>query len=296
MKKALLASAGWILCILIFLATVAAGLSYLCGIFTDENLYAQRVVNEKYVDQLETILIDRLESDSLYYDVPIEYIKGGVNREELTALSKEYVTALVRSFKNGTTLPKAAYDSKFFEDQIRKYLADYPEIGQFYEEETVLEIADEFTLTVDNTLNTFINIGLIEKMARTAYSNKYVTLLSNSIYLIIGMGLICAGLFILLCRKPLLWCAYRIFGSVWCGSVVIAIPAYLIYKNDFLSKLILEEGPFKTLLGGIYSLIMDSWISFATILFAVASVLLFAFIIVLSIKKNKETVEDNEEN
>lgn len=297
MKRIILSLIKSVVSIALCLCVVLSGLSFVASAFLDEAIYTDQIVTDEYVDEIENILIERLEADSLFYDIPIDYILAGLDRAELESISAEYVRALIQSFKSGAQIPKAEYDAAYFENEIKRYLADNPDIGSFYEEETVIEIAGELKLTVDHALNSFIDIGVIESIVRSAYSNKYIAFAANNFYSFVGVGVLLAAILFILNGKKILWGIYSALGSVWCGAVLLFVPAYIIKSNNFLANTILEKGPFKLLLNGIYELLIGRLMSFSTILFIVSSVALLVSIILLAIFfKIKDSDGENEKS
>lgn len=302
-KKILLGFLGIFLCLVLFALTVSAGLSVAVGFLLDESTYKKYVISDDYVAQLENIIIDRLESEALFYDIPVEYVNAAVDTDTLYLLSENYITELIAALKTGGELPTSEYSVDKFAVQINRYLNDNPEIAVYFEQETINELSVVFADTVNNVLNNFININAIASAARTVYSNKYINLLADSFYYIVIAALLCGIGIILLNLKNVLWGIYKCFGTIWCGSVLLFVPAKLIENYDLPSKLILEQGPFKVLLDGILYSFTDVCVKYSTVIFASASAALAISIILLIVfqknsvdKQISESVSENEKN
>lgn len=288
-KKVFANIAVSLLCVILCLGIVLSFISGFCSLFLNEEKYAEQVANENYISSIEAILYDRLEGECLYYDIPFEYIKQSVKKDELKSLSDKYIHSLIVALKTGGEFPKISYDRAFVRAEIDRYLTDNPDIGMYYEEETKVELTEGFSKAIDNVLNSFFNKSIITDTARAVYSNRLIGKLADAYYWIIASVGLSAALIAVLSYKKIFIGLYKIFASAWCGSVLVFIPVKIIQHEDIISGLIIEKGPFKTLIDGIYGILMDYSVKCATLYFIITSLLLLASIVILSIYRKKDT-------
>lgn len=291
-KKVSLGIAVAVLCVTLCFSVIFSFFSGISSLFLDENRYVEQVVNESYIASIEEILLDRLEADSLYYDIPFEYIINSVKTDQLKTLSEKYVYDLVVALKSGGEFPYITCDRSIMRAEIDRYLTDNPDIGMYYEEETIIELTEGFSATVDNTLNSFFDKSIVTNTARKLYSNNKLHFISNSFYWIIAIGGVSAVLILIIGFKNIRAAFYKVSASVWCGSVLLFIPVKILHSEDIISGLILEKGPFKTLIEGIYRILMDYSVKWSAIYLIISSVLLLASIILLIFIKEKKATEE----
>ncbi len=282
-------TARFLLSLLLVFSVAATLLAFVLRyIFFNRTSYTKAAHAPAVIESVHAALLNSLESECLFYDLPFETIKTAVSKEVVETLVTTQTSAVYDALFDGTPLPKVQWDPTTLAQTIQTFFDTLPE--QDRPSDTAAQtIADDLI----NSLSPILNIGLSDKLLKQGHGivQKLLPLQSFSslavLWLLLSVAL-ALGLW-WVTPKGTAQRLQSVFGMTFFGSSVVAVPLWLLCRYDFPSQLVLGESALKQYINGVLYQIIDYSVILSSVVFCVSAVLLIAAVITKIIPRKPET-------
>ena len=252
----------------------------------DRTAYAKAAHSPSLVDSVHTALLNRLESECLFYDLPFETLKAAVSKDVVETLATSQTSVIYDALFHGAPLPKVEWDGAALTRTIQSFFDTLPEQDQPTEDAAKV-IADDLI----NSMSPILSVGLSDKLLMQGHNIiKKLSLLQSFAAITVWLALLSAVLAVglwLITPKSTPQRLQTVFGMTFFGSALVAVPFWLLWWYDLPSRLVLSESALKQFVNGVLYRIVDYSVTVTSIVFAVSAVLLFTAVVLRVRKMNK---------
>lgn len=244
----------------------------------DRAAYTKAAHSPELIESVHVALLNGLESECLFYDLPFETMKTAVSKEVVETLVTTQTSAVYDALFDGKPLPTLLWDSAAFTQTIQSFFDTLPK--QDRPSDTVAQtIADDLI----NSLSPILNIGLSDKLLKQGHDmveklSPLRVFASLTIPLLIVSAILATALW-LLTPKNIPQRLQSVFGMTFLGFSVVAVPLWLLQWYDLPARLVLGESALKDYVDGVLYQIIDHSVTITSIVFAVSAVVLVASVV-----------------
>lgn len=280
-------TARFLLSLLLVLSVAATLLScVLRYALLDRTAYTKAAHSPALVNSVHTVLLNRLESECLFYDLPFETLKTAVSKETAKTLVTAQTLAMYDALFNGAPLPKVEWDGAALTRTIQSFFDTLPE-----QDRPTNDAAQTIAADLINSMSPMLRIGLSDKLLAQGHSiiKKLLPLQSFAtitVWLALLSVVLAVGLW-LVTPKSTPQRLQTVFGMVFFGSSVVAVPFWLLRWYDLPSRLVLSESALKQYVNSVLYRIVNYSVTVTSVVFAVSAVLLFTAVVLRVRKMNK---------
>lgn len=280
-------TARFLLSLLLVLSVAATLLScVLRYALLDRTAYTKAAHSPALVNSVHTVLLNRLESECLFYDLPFETLKTAVSKETAKTLVTAQTLAMYDALFNGAPLPKVEWDGAALTRTIQSFFDTLPE-----QDRPTNDAAQTIAADLINSMSPMLRIGLSDKLLAQGHSSikKLLPLQSFAtitVWLALLSVVLAVGLW-LVTPKSTPQRLQTVFGMVFFGSSVVAVPFWLLRWYDLPSRLVLSESALKQYVNSVLYRIVNYSVTVTSVVFAVSAVLLFTAVVLRVRKMNK---------
>ncbi len=269
-----------LLSVLLVISVVVTVLLFgLQNIVYNEKLYSDIPEDPVFVEGMTTYVLNDLEAECLFYDLPFDTIKGAVTEEWIRELSEEYTAAVYEALCSGNADEDFTVDPAPYRAVLDSFFASLPE------EERPLDDNAAATLSEELAHSTALVMagGLSDTILNYGYRFVYGDTLLRRIASYAVWALIAAVVLAALSLIP--WGGWRrrlyaTAGSLFVGSALAFIPLWLLQRHGVVDRLALGESPLKLYINGILSGMIDGMTAISLWVFVGTLVLLAASVVV----------------
>ena len=280
-------TARFLLSLLLVLSVAATLLScVLRYVLLDRTAYTKAAHSPALVNSVHTVLLNRLESECLFYDLPFETLKTAVSKETAKTLVTAQTLAMYDALFNGAPLPKVEWDGAALTRTIQSFFDTLPE-----QDRPTNDAAQTIAADLINSMSPMLRIGLSDKLLAQGHSiiKKLLPLQSFAtitVWLALLSVVLAVGLW-LVTPKSTPQRLQTVFGMVFFGLSVVAVPFWLLRWYDLPSRLVLSESALKQYVNSVLYRIVNYSVTVTSVVFAVSAVLLFTAVVLRVRKMNK---------
>lgn len=260
------------------------------GYVYSERLYRDIPNDPAFVQGMTDYVLDDLEAECLFYDLPFDTIKTAVTTEWIRELSRQYTASVYTALCSGEELKPLDVDPAPYRAVIDSFFASLPE------EERPLDVNAAATLSQELATSTEAVLagGIINRFLGYGHDLVYGDTPLRKTASMAWWSLAAAVLFAVLSLIP--WGGrlqrfYATAGSLFVGSALAFVPLWLLKRHDLVNRLVLGDSPLKLYVGGILDGAVGGMTAAALWVFIGCAVLLVAAAVLLVRYKAKENKE-----
>lgn len=287
-----------ILCVCLFFSTVATLISCCFNAnLINEQYYRDSIITPEYIAKIHKIAEENLEFIYLSYELDEGIFNHVFTDEELYDYSQWYCDFFFEKVYNPEIeMGRTEYPPENFAPHIRAY---YDEKGYEYTDSAVNSLAKDCARAVRQAINALKQESVLNPMS-ALFNSKFSILFAQptTMYLLFAID----ALLILLCivtgYSPIRKKLYFSACSIFCGTMLLAVPVATLKVFDLPSRLALAESSFKAFFEGLLYTITNALYSVLSIAAVVAIVITVIAIILsstLALKKKSEQEEQTQQ-
>ncbi len=277
-----------LLSVLLVLAVAATLLSHVLRyVLCDRTAYTEAAHSKTFTKSVHTALLNRLESECLFYDLPFETLQTAVSEQVAETLVTSHMSAVYDALFHGTPLPVIQWDSTALTQTIQVFFNTLPE--QERPSDTAAQtIADDLI----NSMVPILYVGLNDKLLGQGHGivKKLLPLqsfASLTVWLLLLSVLLSVGLW-LVTPKNTPRRLQTVFGMAFLGSSMVAVPLWLLQWYDLPSRLVLGESALKQYVNGVLYQMVDHSVTVVSIAVVVSGLLLVTAVVLrISLSQKK---------
>lgn len=278
--------------VLLIVSTAVAVL--LCAtdrVVFSESVYSNLIKDTAFTDTMRTYLLDDLEAECLFYDVPFDKVKTAVTTEWVNDLSSDYMAIAYDTLHKGSSEREFSVDPAPYRAVLQNFFASLPENERPLDEKAAETIAKELAQSTQQVLaggmiNTVLDYGY-----RFVYGNELLRRVMGYGGWAVTAVLVLTILSLLPFGSTWRQRAYATAGSLFLGSALAFVPLWLLQRYGLAARLALGASPLKLYVTGIVDGMIDGMTATAGWIFVGTAVLLVAAVVVLALTKNHKTQE-----
>ncbi len=250
-----------------------------------ETVYSNLAKDTAFTEGMRTYLLDDLEAECLFYDLPFDTVKTVVTAEWVNDLSQEYMAIAYDTLHNGSSTREFSVDPTPYRVVLENFFASLPEKERPLDENVAVTLSKELAQSTQQVLaggmvNTVLDYGY-----RFVYGNEPLRrVVDRSGWLAVAV-LVLAVLSLLPFGSTWRQRAYATAGSLFLGSTLVFVPLWLLQRYGLAARLALGASPLKLYVTGIVDGMINGMTATAGWIFVGTAVLLVAAVIVLVFHK-----------
>lgn len=287
MAKLLSALARTVLAVLLAL-TALAGLLSLSARQVYQLARYSAAANDAFYDSLYVAVQDHLQSEALFYGIPYETLQQGVTKPSVRAAVEPSIASVYGTLRGDNTMADIVLPTEPFRAAVQAYFDGLPVEEQPLDPKAAETIAGEVAKSTalvaaagigDRTLNLvkplFSNSSLPKRVADAFW------------WLVAALGVLTVVSVLPIGRS---WRErlQSTAGSLFIGTAMAAVPAFLFARLDFPSKLVIGESALREYVSAFLYELIDSIRTLTLTAFIVAAVLLVITTVILSLQKKTD--------
>lgn len=271
--------ARFLLSFLLVLSVAATLLScVLRYVLFDRTAYTKAANSPALVDSVHTTLLNRLESECLFYDLPFETLKTAVSKDVVETLVTAQTSAVYDALFDGEPLPKVQWDNTVLTRTIQSFFDTLPE-----QDRPTNDAAQTIAADLINSMSPMLRIGLGDKLLAQGHNIikkllPFQSFAAITVWLALLSAVLAVGLW-LVTPKSTPQRLQTVFGMVFFGSSVVAVPLWLLRWYDLPSRLVLSESALKQYVNGVLYQIVDYSVTVTSVVFAVSALVLIIAVV-----------------
>lgn len=252
----------------------------------NEKLYSDIPEDPAFVEGMTAYVLNDLEAECLFYDLPFDTMKNAVTEEWIRELSQEYTAAVYTALCSGNAAEDLTVDPAPYRAVLDIFFASLPE------EERPLDDNAAATLSEELAHSTALVMagGLSDTILNYGHRFVYGDTLLRRVASYAVWALIAVVVLALLSVIP--WGGWRrrvyaTAGSLFIGSALTFVPLWLLQRHGLVDRLVLGESPLKLYVNGILNGMIDGMTAISLWVFVGALVLLAASVVVMVCHKEE---------
>lgn len=285
----LLGVARFLLAALLCVAVVCSLLAVSLQVVFNADIYGKAAETEAFVSALHEEVLEHLEAECLFYDLPYDTVKEAMPVQTVQAVALERMEAVYNALHRGTKLPSLSLDAAPFKAAIDSFF----ETLSFEERPLDPDASQTIAKELAESTALVMSIGISDKLIKTAHplfaENSPLRRVANmAVWTVLAVALLAAASLYPF-KSTLRQRAYSTASALFIGSAIVAVPMWLFIGHDLPSKIAIGDSALREYVNAVLCTVLDRIGTVTTIAFIVAAVLLIAAIVWLVTEKNKKT-------
>lgn len=270
-----------VLSVLLVIAVVVTVLLFgLQNVVYNEKLYSDIPEDPAFIEGMTTYVLNDLEAECLFYDLPFDMIKIAVNEDWIRELSQEYTASVYVALCRGNAAKDFTVDPAPYRTVLDSFFASLPEMERPLDANAAATLSEELAhstalVMVGGLSDTILNYGhrfvyghtLLRRVASYAVWALVIVVVLAALSLIPWGGW----------HRRL----YATAGSLFIGGALAFVPLWLLQRHGMVDRLALGESPLKLYVSGIVNGVIDGMTSVSLWVFGGCLVLLATSIVVM---------------
>lgn len=268
------------------LTVVACGLR---GYVFNENVYRTLPQDPAFINQLTVFVLDDLEAECLFYDLPFDQIKTAVTPDFMQSLARDYAAAVTQSLVTGANLTSPTVEASAYKPVVQAFFNSLPPEERPPDENAAADVAGELATSTAQVLG---GGGVSNRLPTLAH-----TLVYNNVVLR-GLASVAGWLTVLtvLCAAVCWWLSgagwrrrsYATAGALFLGSVLACMPLWLVHRHNLAERVALGDSPLKLYVTHVLNATLGGMSTLGWWVFAVSAVLLIGSVVALVWRRSCE--------
>ncbi len=289
MVKPLSAIARFLLSVLLCAAVVCSLLAFLLQAVFDAEVYSTAAETETFVTKLHAEVMEHLESECLFYDLPYDTVKDAVPVQTVQAVAGERMAGVYQTLCYDEKLPEITLDPAPFKAAIDSFFETLPMEERPLDPDASKTIAGELaestalvmSIGISDKVLSFARPLFAESSPLRRFSNAGVWLL----LITVALMAVSAIPF----KSTLRERAYGTASTLFVGSALVAVPVWLFVGLDFPSQIAIGDSALREYVNGALYTVLGRANTIVTVTFAVTAILLVAAVVWLVTDKKEKT-------
>ncbi len=288
LQNALLAVGRFVLAAALCTSVVVALLSFSLQTVFEREVYTAAAEADTFVSSLHTEVLEHLESECLFYDLPYDTMSAALPAETVKAAVAERMAAVYDSLCTGEALPSVTLDSAPFKAAIDSFFDTLPVEERPLDPDASQTIAGELA----ESIGLVMSVGISDKLLATVHplfaeSSPLRQLVDVRVWLLLAVVVLAAVSLIPL-KSSVRQRTYSTAGALFIGSALVAVPVWLFAGHDLPSKLAIGDSALREYVNTILNAVIDRMTVITTIAFIVSALLLVVSVTWLMFEKTKQ--------
>lgn len=290
LQNALLAVGRFLLAALLCVAVVVTLLSFSLHSVFDRGSYINAAESDAFISALYTDVLEHLESECLFYDLPYDTIKTALPAQTVQAVAAARIEMFYNSLQSGNKLPPVELDPAPFKAAIDSFFETLPIEERPLDPDASQTIATELS----QSTSLVMSIGISDKIVSTAHpifadTSPLRRLANSGAWLWIALLLLAAVSMIpfgsAICKR-----FYSTAGALFIGSALVAAPVWLFTGLDFPSKLAIGDSALREFVSAVLYAVIHRTNTVVTAAFIISAALLITSVVWLVTDKKVNKV------
>lgn len=261
------------------LMVVACGLR--CCVFND-NVYLALPEEPTFTEQLTVFVLDDLEAECLFYDLPFDQIKTAVTPAFMQTLARDYAAAVTKSLTTGTTLVSPTVDAAVYRSAVQAFFDSLPPEERPPDENAAADVADELATSTAQVLGGGGVSSRLPTLAHTlVYNNVVLRWLASAAGWLAILAVLCVAACWWLGGGDWRRRSYATAGTLFLGSALACMPLWLVHRHNLAERVALGDSPLKLYVTGVLNATLGGMSTLGWWVFAIAAVLLIGSVVAL---------------
>ena len=256
-----------------------------------ESLYHNIPDDPDFIAGMTDYVLDDLEGECLFYDLPFEKLRPVITEERIRALSREYTASVYTALCNGGDPVPITVDPAPYRAALDAFFVSLPESERPMDVNAAETIAGELAQSTAAVMSSGLIGVALTYGHRFVYGDTPLRRAASQA----GVGIAVTLLLTVLSLLP--WGGWRrrlyvTAGSLFIGSALAFVPLWLLQRHDLANRLAIGRSPLKLYVDGVLGGIVDGMTALSLWVFVSSTVLLIAsiavYVIGLQDKKERE--------
>ncbi len=269
------------LCVTLVIALLCSSLR----VVFERGTYTNIAETDAVVSALYTEVLELLESECLFYDLPYDTMKTALSEDTVKTVLTAHVDAAYETLQNGEPLPTITLDSYPFKAAIDSFFNTLPVEERPLDPDASATIATELSQSLSHVMS----MGIGNKVLQTAHPLfvRVHRFADTSVWWLFAV-IVLTAVSLIPVKATLRQRAYSTTGALFLGSALIAVPTWLFVGLDFPDKLAIGDSALREFVNTVLYTVIDRMNTLVTAAFIVSLLLLIASIVwVVKVNENK---------
>ncbi len=278
------AAVAVLLTVAVAVTTLTAGLRLYVY---NETVYRNVPNDPAFVQGMTEYVLDGLEDECLFYDLPFDTMKTAVTEDLIRSFSQEYTAAVYASLCSGEEIPPFTVDPSVYRPTLDAFFASLPEEERPMDANAAETLSQELAKSTGTVLSSGLINSVLGYGHDFVYGNTPLRRIAALLWWMLAAALALLGISLIPWggfKKRV----YATAGSVFVGASLAFVPLWMLKQHGFAERLVLGDSPLKLYVTGLLDGIVNGLTSVALWVFAIAAVLLLAAAVLL-VKETRNT-------
>ncbi len=287
MAKLLSSVARTVLAVLLVLAALLCLLSLSARQVYQPSRYSA-AANDAFYDALYVAVQDHLQSEALFYGIPYETLQQGVTKQTVRAAVEPSIASVYGTLRGENNTADIALSAEPFRAAIQAYFDGLPVEERPLDPKAAETIAKE--LVKSTALVAASGIGdRTLKLAKPFFADSALPKqVADGFWWFVAVLGVLTVVSILPLGRSWRERLQGTAGSLFIGTALAAVPAFLFARLDFPSKLVIGESALREYVCALLYGLIDSVRTITLTAFIVMAVLLVITTVILSLMKKTD--------